>query len=402
MKIFLLCLCVLGLSLLAIIHTFAIPKAENDVQEYLSKYGFKNTSLKETKFDFDGLRVQKIQLGDGGFSKLQNVKAYIFWPTYIFRPKIKSIYIENIQISSTTDEILKSMRLMQRNILKLKSENNIKTITAPNIIWDISTQYGPIRFNGDLKYINQTTQKLLLNLSAAQHQLAFNSKWQIEETEDNKIYAEAEFSELKTNMPPISLNRGNGWISFSSDAGLSGQMDAGSGTLIGLPLQSINVITNSKDDYYSLIIRSGVSGNKETDLSADIKFSNNIESQNFNFRLSSTDFPSLLEYLLQQEIIDSPVKEKNSSEKLLFIASYLQDKRFADGPWPFEITASNDDKNSTNGVFLLYPKTQEIRGTAQGDENIISFFKTLLNQENNDNQENIIRLDENLKNYIFQ
>ncbi len=384
------------------IQIVAIPKAKKDIEAIFTKYGFSSVQIKEAQFNINGLTIPLIKLDKDGFSKIENMQATIFWPTYIFKPEINAIDASNIHVASTTKEIAQNINVIKKLMLNIKSKDDIKRISFKKLTWDVSTQYGPIRLQGDVDYYNRSVQTLLLNLYAEQNQLAFNSQWQFESNENNEIYAQGNFSDLKVNMPPFVLNRGNGWASLSPEDGLTAQMDAGNGTLFKLPLQSINLISSSNDDYHDLIIRSKVTGNIGTTLSADVRVSKNINSQDFNMRFQSNDFLALSDYLSQKSVISNSLKEKITFEILLFTADYLKDRRFADGPWPFEINVSNQNSDTATGVFLFYPNSQEMRGSAQGDVPMIDFLKTILAKEGQESSDNIIRLDENLKTYFIQ
>lgn len=399
MKNFFISLFALSFCFFVSVQFIAIPKAKNNVANILTTYGFQNATFDSAKINIDGFTIPQIILDDDGFNSIENMKVTLFWPTYLIKPEISNIHFETIKISSTTQEIINNVNRVKRIIMMPNTHRFIDSISAPKIIWDISTKFGAIRLNADLNL--KQGQELNLDIKAAQNQLAFESQWIAKFIDKNNIDVQGNFTDMKLNMPPFALNRADGWASFDKNSGFSGQLNAGNGAFLTLPLQSVSIAASTKDNYYPVIIRSQITGNPTSNIYADLNLSNDINAQDFNFRFESTKFQSLLDYLLQRNFISPPLADQNNLERFLFTATFLKDRRFVDGPWPFSIMASDQIYKDVNGVFLFYPHTQMMRGSAQGSKDIISFLKLILSKIEEPGDD-IIRFDDDLKKYLIQ
>ncbi len=398
MKIFFISLLTFILCIFLTIKFVAVPKATSKVEDILIHYGFQNADIKDVQFNFDGFTIPKIILDDEGFNVIENLKVGLFWPTYLITSEIENIKFKKIKISSTTKEIINNFNLLKRKFLRFDAFPSLDLISAPQIIWDISTRYGAIRINAALDF--KDNSDLLLDINAAQHQLAFDSQWNAKIIDQNHIDLQGTFTNMKLNMPPFTLNRADGWVSYNDKNGISGQLNAGSGTFLTLPLQSINIAASTKENYYPVIIRSQITGNPTSNIYADINLSNNIEYQDFNFRFVSTNYQNLLKYLNQRNIVSADLVKQNNLERFLFTADFLKERRFVDGPWPFSIMASDQIYKDVNGVMLFYPDTQTLRGSAQGNKDIVSFLKFLFSKSEETGDE-VIRFDDDMKKYLI-
>ncbi len=399
MKIFFISLFTFIVCLFLLIQFVAIPKAKTNIENILTNFGLQNIDINDVQFNLGGLTIPQVTLDNDGFNRIENMNVTLFWPTYLVKPEITKIYFDTIKISSTTQEIIDSLDKIKRRIMMIDTQQTINIVSAPKIIWDISTKFGAIRINAALDFKNGDDLKL--DIKAAQNQLAFNSQWEAKIIDKNNIDAQGTFTDMKLNMPPFTLNRADGWASYDIKNGFSGQLNAGSGTFLTLPLQSVSIAASAKENYYPVIIRSQITGNPTSNIYADLNISNNIDAQDFNFRFESTQFEMLLDYLLQRKLISPQLAEQSNLERFLFIANFLKDRRFVDGPWPFSIMVSDQVYKDVNGVFLFYPNTQMMRGSVQGNEDIISFLKLFLSKDQ-DTSDNIIRFDDDLKQYLIQ
>ncbi len=77
--------------------------------------------------------------------------------------------------------------------------------------------------------------------------------------------------------------------------------------------------------------------------------------------------------------------------------SYLPERRFVDGPLPFDVSAQSKGKSILNGTFLIYPKDMEVRGNAQTNKKHTKDIQTLLSIPDEKVSEGTIRLDGSIK-----
>ena len=78
----------------------------------------------------------------------------------------------------------------------------------------------------------------------------------------------------------------------------------------------------------------------------------------------------------------------------------MPDKRFIDGPIPFDFKIKQNLKETLKGTFLIYPDSFDIRGTAETNRSTIELIQSLgiLKEENI--AEETIRLDGNIKSLL--
>ena len=387
----------------AVFYFYALPKVQSQIETKLSAFGFKDLAIEGAKIHLDGISIKNITLDKDNFSNIQNLKTNIFWPEYLFTSKINSIEIENLNISLTTEELIANTSYIHRSLSKHLGTLDIDTFTIHNLVIDLSTQYGAIRTASTIKkQLIDGSFQYDIAAKAEQHQLSFTSEIAAVEN-DNKLNIEGKVDGLKINMPPLTINRASGWLSFdnATNNSFSAQLDAGSGRVLGIPLQSISILSSQQQDYFPVILRSNITGNKSAKLQADIHISNKIDNQHMNIEFKSADMKNLITYLTSNNILKQKSFNALPNEYQLSI-NYLKERRFDKGPWPFEIKATNLGNDSAKGVFLIYPDSLDIRGSAQGNKDILSFTNEMLSIKDINENPEMIRIDDNLKRYLTQ
>lgn len=398
MKKFLLFIFILLVVSFTYFHFVALPNAKENIEKQFKSIGFETAKIDGIHYKIDGLHISKIYLDKNHFSEVTNIKLEFIWPLFLFKSEINSLQIQKLQIITTTQELYDEITTIKPRYL-----SSWPNTTIHNLAINIGTSKEPIRISGKLQS-NATEQGKDINIALAANEdnLSFNS--QINgHINHNDINLDGNFSELKLNMYPASLSRGNGWLSIQKNdeqLDVSAEMNAGSGKFFNLPLQSISIASGTQENSFPVIFRSNISGNETTSLSADIDFAQKIEHQDFNIRFKSDKFQSLLTYLSAQNIIDAPKIASADFEKLLVEMQFLKERRFADGPWPFELTIDNQGDKSASGVFLLYPDKFDLRGSAQGDKDILVFLSQFI--KGDEMEGDILRVEENIKDSIFK
>ena len=398
MKKLLISIFVLLLASFTYVHLIALPKAKENIERQFKSIGFEAPEIESIHYKADGLHIPKIYLDKNRFNEVTNAKLEFIWPQFLFKSEINALKIQKLQIITTTQELYDEITTIKPRYL-----SSWPNTTIYNLAINIGTSREPIRVSGKLQSNTiEQGKNIDLTLSANEDNLSFNSHIN-GDLNNNDISLDANFSELKLNMYPASLSRGNGWLSIQKndqELDVSAEMNAGSGKVFNLPLQSINITSGTQENSFPVIFRSNISGNETTSLSADIDFAQKIENQDFNIRFKSDDFQDLLTYLSAQNIINEQKTTSVDFEKLLVEMKFLKERRFADGPWPFELTTSNQDDKSASGIFLLYPDKFDLRGSAQGDKDILSFLSQFIKEDDMDGD--ILRVEKNIKDYIFK
>ncbi len=403
-KIILLCVALIVIPL-AITNYLLVPKALKNIEKYFDETGFNNVEINNAHLQLNGINIESVKLGKDGFNVAKNIRARIFWPTYIFTSHIKSINIVSLKISSTANnpnDILK-----YEKILNIGKFSNIKVdkILIEKITWDIATPKNALRLegrltlqqNGGVKDINAT-------LNAAQHELSFTSKWSGHIESDGNYNIETIFNGLDIHTKSFMLKRGTGWAFLSNKdkkTNITAQLDAGNGNILNIPTKNISLVLNQGNGFYSVVTRSNASAIEGVNLYGDFHFSNDINKQAFELLLEIDNPNKFISYLSQQNILKNPVQSTtNLSENIDLQLIYEPENRFANGPFPFSLNIKKKDKDSLKGTFLIYPNNLDIRGTAQGDQETISLLQTLfsINEDNISDQN--IRFDDSLKNLL--
>lgn len=387
------------------IFFIAIPKIEKNLEASLKEIGFQHIAIHKTSFKLGGVNIQEITLDEGNFSKAENVKINLFWPEFLFQNEIEDIEIDQIHLSSVTDEFKDLLYIIRQADIKKLSALEVNELRIRNLIWDTATPQGALRFNGNMTLTREETKyHVKAGLSAEQRQLSFISQWTGSFDKD-KLEIDATFEDMGLSHPLISTHRGTGWLSYatgSSMPSILGQFDAGNGKLVNVPISNISLAIGKEEDYYPMIFRAEASGVKNVLFNMDMHYSPDIKKQLFNTGLNIESPKDFFDYLRQNSLLN---KDIDYSELVDFKTSvkiaYEPEKRFAGGPFPFDISVTNPNKKLLDGTFLVYPGSLDIRGTASSKENFIKFFTTLLQINENNISDDVVRIDSNLKSLLL-
>lgn len=385
------------------IQFIALPKAKNSIQNYLTSVGFKNAKINNIQFMINGINIPKITLDKENFNTASNIKAEIFWPSYLLNSKIKSIDVETLKISSVINN--SKDVFAYKYIFNTAKINNLasQNIKIKKITWDIATPKSALRLEGDLT-LKQTnnTKEIIGSLNAAQHELTLTSKWSGIIKSDGTFSVEGIYNGLGINTNALKLNRGTGWVTLNDQSktkDIAAQLDAGSGNLFGVPIKNISFILSQDNESYPVSLRANAAGIDNVNLYGDFKVSPDIQKQSFDLALEMHNPNQFIHYLKQENVLkNNTIPKEYSKEETNIILAYKPENRFADGPFPFSLHVQQSSKNVLNGTFLIYPNNLDVRGTAQGEKDILSLLQTLFSiDEKNITDENI-RFDENIKN----
>ena len=390
----------------AAIQFIALPKAQKNIVEYLTAAGFKSVTLNNVQISFNGLTIGNAALDKDGFNKAEDIIVSLLWPDFLFTSNIKSIGIRSLTISSvanTPNDFLKYKNYIKINKL---SDLPIEKLDIEEITWDIATTKTALRINGDLHLKTQNDiKKISANLNPRQHDLSFNSQWSGTLNNNKRMSIEGLYDSLNVQTEILNIHRGTGWVNLdqkNDTAQISAQMDAGSGHLLKVPVKNISLLLDQDEDSYPVILRAQSSDLENHNLYGDFSFSKTPEKQAFEVLLKLNDPNKFVSTLRQQNIITDNVNNAViPSTKTDIYLTYVPENRFVDGPLPFNLTVKNKEGRAvSNGTFLIYPSSLDLRGAVQGEPQIISLIETLFAIDPDNVSDKNLRLDENIKSLL--
>ena len=212
--------------------------------------------------------------------------------------------------------------------------------------------------------------------------LDFESNWGGWIEADGTMLIDTRLPEIKAQIGAFRLTRGNGWLSLSNVGdypALTGQIESGAAVLGQMPLQDVSLTLDIERDSINIIGRSRASGVAHTMLSMDAIL--DAQTQTIEFSLSAADPAAFFAYL--DSALSRPsdaLRKAFSDKKNLFAAiTYQPTKRFASGPYPFDLRSTLNNKEIASGTFLVYPETFDMRGSAKIEPDylsgVTSYFK---------------------------
>lgn len=389
---------ILGALLIGAIYFYALPKAKQEIVERVTDLGYKDATIEDASINLGGLSIGKIGLDKDGFSYIEDISVKLFWPSYLVHRDIDLIAVGKVQIASLSEN-WKSLLSYQRGLdLSPLAKISAKKIDIKKIIWDTSSPQGAIRVEVEGIIEKQDNKNIIKAVvHAAQHQLTFDSQWSGEFDVDNNIELEATIDQIGINYAPLALHRGTGWFSYRQNEeaiNLSGQLDSGSGKLFNVPINDINLTIGKKDDYYPILFRANASGIKNVSFATDINYSKIQEKNVFDISLNIENLATFISYLKTLKIINSNVVVKPDETNVLL--HYLPEKRFADGPLPFDLLVNDDTAKMLQGTFLIYPDSLDIRGTAEGKTDFLTTLQSVFKIAPEDINGDVLRINGNL------
>lgn len=217
---------------------------------------------------------------------------------------------------------------------------------------------------------------------STQTTLDFESNWGGWIEADGTMLIDTRLPEVKAQIGAFRLTRGNGWLSLSNVGvypALTGQIESGAAVLGSLPLQEISMTLDIERASINVIARARASGTPHTILSVDAILDD--KTQTIEFSLDAADPAAFFAYLEDalNRSADTLKKSFGGRENLFAAVTYQPAKRFASGPYPFDMRGILGGKEIASGTFLIYPDTFDMRGSAKIDQaylkGVTEYFK---------------------------
>lgn len=403
-KLFITLICATGVFF-ASLYFVALPKAKSVIEKSLKDVGFTHVKIEKAQIKPFGLSIKKIILDKEGFSHISDLDAQFFWPAYLFQSSIETLTIGEINIVSITDNVKSVFYLTQK--LNLSGLVNIPTNTlqARKISWETKTSEGILNFEGAITVQgNQDERIIQASLKTNQKQIGFDSQWTGSINNEGAILADGKVHSLHVDYGPLKINRANGWMLYKEDEkdiSFSSQMEAGNGKFFDVPINNISLLIGHEEDRRPILFRADASGIEDVRLVVDIDWSEKMENEAMVATLNVDNLSDFLKYLKNLELVNINAEEiSDSFSDTDFMLSYMPEKRFADGPLPFELIVNETSKEAVNGTLLIYPDTLDVRGTTKTNKKFLDLFQELMTISDENITDNVIRLEGNIKSLI--
>lgn len=338
--------------------------ARGRVESYLRQAGYKPQAIGEVIIRPPYIFAKDIRLDKDGF----NTIGLMGVQTEGLDLKIVQVQLDDIQTSATANNLSSILRLIAATQKNLPDSG----VQIDKMTSDFATPYGDLRLETTLSMAQPDEngkRAISATIKARQYQLSFDTKWNGTINNDGTALLDAEIMDGRLNIGPARLSRLTGWLSWQSRGEelpqISGQIDAGSGTLFALPLSNINLTMGHADKAIDLMFRTGLSGIENVRLSLDSKITQ--EDNHFDGALDIPDSDAFFTYIQTLHPKNVPDALRSLGPVRVGLA-YREDRRFTGGPLPFALTALSTDTTLATGNILIYPDTLELRGSAQMSE----------------------------------
>lgn len=384
------------LLVLSAIWLFLVPSfAQSKIETLLAETGQKKAVIGSLSVHPSYILAEDIRLDRDGFNRIDSLKTSI---------NLKNFSIESIEIGTlSTSHEIKSFPSLLVSLGRFQNTLPAGDLSIETLRSDFATPHGDIRIESSLKISAQKEGKRRIEakVKAKQYQLGFDTKWSGFIDAEGKLHLEGEILDGRLNIGPARLARLSGWLAYSAQKdtnALSGQIDAGSGTLFNLPLQNIGLVLGGDFQNLDLLFRTGLSGVPGFAFSIDAQTS--PEKSVFESVLKISDTKNLFAYLEKRKkgkILPQALQEYGP---VSFHLSYLEERRFEGGPLPFSLSAQTKEESSLSGHLLFYPGTLEIRGSAEMEEDIAKALQDYLSIPEKNRSGGVLRLDGSIKDLL--
>lgn len=366
------------------------------ISEYLSHTGFTDIAIEKIGISTEGIAAKNITIDAYKIDHIDGIYIHMDW-TSLTPGKV---IVDGLSIS----RIPGASPLPLKNIIFPALPDS--EIDMRGMIIDLSTPYGALRLTGDAvvsapdKNAGRTVQA---RLKADQYQLGFDTSWTGHAGTDGTFNLSANIQDFKSKLGPVQINRGFGWISASlpSPGALpvfSGEIEAGSGDIFSVPIQNILMSFATDVKTLKFTARTQASGIKGITLSVDTDLSDTAHLAQWVLDIADTrNFFDYLSALPNKQKSPAPPDALMDIGQLTIKLAYQADRRFANGPLPFSLTATSNTKNLLGGNILLYPDTFDVRGTAETSPDIAHALGAWLSLPNDKIGTTFLRLDGNVK-----
>lgn len=369
------------------------PLAHARLASMLDDAGFDHVTIGDISLHPSRLHATGIKLDAYGLDTIAELDVSLNWPSFLTSGKISQLDVKGVSISRDSKHFASAGRQLANNLLRLPSYR----VSVSDVTLDLDTGFGAIRTTIDAVSAPQDedTHAIRATIRADQYQLSFNSTWEGTLKKGGALDLAGTVLDGRMNAGPLRVSRFNGWVGASIGAdgyALQSQLEAGSATFMNVPLQSVTLVSDSRNAQDDVIVRAGISGLPDILFTADLNRTGS--DQSFNAVLQGKNLGGLLDYADEYTKSDKKIDEPLARlRKFSLVGTFQPEKRFAGGPMPFGVTLVADGKDMIDGNVLLYPETFDVRGSLETDDAITTALKNYFKIPSANIAENFIRLN---------
>ncbi len=390
-----------------IIYLILPGKIETRFENKLQEFGFPHANIEKTTLGFKTVIFQNITLDKDGQNKIKRLKAKGNWLSFVTGNNIKTIEITGLDSTSKINRPSPLLWLKNKSYLERIHALPIDKITIEDAKFNLIVKNKQITLNSRALVQQKDADKdITFTLKSASSDLDLDSHWTATLKQNAMLQLNSDIKSVKFHSDPLKINRGAGWLSFDTSttpASISGQLEAGSGDLLDTPIKNISFLIGQSDDSYPLLFRADASGVDGVELAADLDLTGSSEDYKFTTSLNIKNGKDFIDYMQTTHEKDlSGLRNINSLDNAEILLTYLSERRFSDGPLPFELSIVQKENEILNGHVLIYPKSLDVRGTAQTYNGIKDLLIPLLNIPSEKISGDVIRLDGNISNILKQ
>lgn len=393
----------LFLSILILLSTayFVLPGYIQDQAEtQLSNFNYKNPIIGSTDISFNKIVFKNITLKRGHSIKEMTVTGSPL--SLLGFSNVETVHINGLNFNENASHILNTLR--ENKELQFSSPLPANKITISNsfIHFPLKSEKLSIGLSGNLtKNTENKNTDISLKLNSESETVKFDVLIEGTRNDQKEISINAAINSLNLSYKLASIYRATGWLNITQSKGkklsITGQLDAGSGNITGIPTKNISAIIGNENQNYALILRAHASGTDGVTLLSDISYGGSSSDIDMQTTLNIKNMKSFTGYLEKLKIKTNNMSSFQNMKEANIEIKYLPERRFIDGPLPFDVTAKDESTNILNGTFLIYPKDMEIRGSAQTNSLYTNGIKELFSIADKKASGETLRLDGSIK-----
>lgn len=384
MRRFLLRFTLITLLLGCAFYFFGLPAVTDKLQDSLRTTGLKHANIIEPRYDFSGASIAKITLDKEGFSHAETVRLDFSWLDIIFDDKVQAVTIEKLKLSTLSKDVKAVLYLFHESAPALLAEQDVPVITIKNLTWDILHKNVIYTVGGTLQNSKNAPRDFVADIFSHQKTLNFDATLSLSLQEPSGLKANATIKNVFFRQNDFIINRGFGWLSFSfqETPELYVDLEAPSGTLKTHPFNQFKLVVSPEDtETHLLSIRLSQDMLNQFRLSHDMSIDTMLALKEQTTTL----------HIEETQDFDNPWQDTKTT------LTYMQERRFANGPYPYEFSFSRLDEPQASGTLLLYPETGDLRGSLTGEPPALQLFSNLFAQNDAENVTDTLRIESNVQ-----
>lgn len=383
------------------------PLAKNKLENKLAEAGFPSAVIGKTKSNFNDIRFSSISLDETKKMRIKEISVQANLILFILGRPIQNVVVDGLQYQQDIQQIRTLFRKKQSPEFLSFLDLPYERVELKNL--KISVKGLPRPFNVTANLLLTSRDDNYKSLSGKVHT---NSPYLKFQSNINGILnanragnIDFDVSQGDMNHTLLSIKDFSGWLNYSKKENeaftISSQLDADNGNILKVATSPINItLGNDGEGMHNLLFRSKVRGIEDVNFSLDFGFNETTNDFKFMAAINTAHLADFLSYLRQSSVPELPIMASFSNTKQTKLELYfLPEKKFADGPLPFELTGTSNGKTFVKGTLLAYQDDLSLRGTIETDDEKVKDFQRLFDLPDENISENVLRIDSNLREF---